>query len=202
MKKDIKALHIFFKFWSEYAQMDRYHKQWARDNLHPIQVNRGELLYNYSSPQRNLYFVCQGMIAFVSIDPSIKKRKIESVALAYNSLKSTNHLYSGTPRTGSIVALRSSLVLRIAYERVKKLKNRDPVIDILFDVLTSREIRQHRSHISILLLKSPLDRYRLFREQLFSIQSVMTQQEQADYLGISKRTLQECQYLFLKSLNS
>ncbi len=201
MKKDPKALNIFFQFWSKYVQTDEYQRQWARDNLHPMHVSRGELLYSHLSPQRNLYFVCQGIIAFVSTDPSIKKRKIESVALAHNSIKTTNHLYTNTPRAGSIIALRSSLILRIAYERVKKLKNRDPVIDILIDVLTNREIRQHRSHISILLSKSPFDRYRLFREQLAGIQSVMTQQEQADYLGISKRTLQECQYLFLKSLN-
>ncbi len=139
MKKDTTALNIIFQFWSEYAQADEYHKQWARDNLHTIQVNRGELLYTYSFPQRSLYFVCQGMIAFVSIDPSIKKRKIESVALAYNSLKTTNHLYSGTPRAGSIVALRSSLVLRIAYGRVKTLKNRDLVIFYLMYSLVEKQ---------------------------------------------------------------
>ncbi|MFD2599091.1 hypothetical protein ACFSQ3_09005 [Sphingobacterium corticis] len=138
------------------------------------------------------------MIALIEINRE-NRRIIKSIATPYNALKTTSHLHSDTPRFGKIVAFRASKVLRIAYSSINKIKETDPLIARLINILVNKKMRQQDAHIAVILHKSVSERVRHFRRELKHLTLLLTQQELADYLEISKRALQQSLYVVLKN---
>src|SRR5690606_36994704 len=123
--------------------------------------------------------------------------KITSIAIPHLSLTSTSHLYSHTPTRGDIVALRSGIAIAIPYEAIVDFKESEPTIETLTDVLTNRKKRQLETYLKVIHSTSPFQRYLLFDQLMPEIRSVTSQNEQADFLEISRRTVQEASYFLL-----
>ncbi|MFD2599049.1 Crp/Fnr family transcriptional regulator [Sphingobacterium corticis] len=196
--RDSISLQIFLAFWLKHAPIENFHKQWAREHAKQISAKRQQVLYDSGTPEKCIYFVCKGMIALIEINGE-NRRIIKSIAAPFNALKTTSHLHSDTPRSGKIVALRASKVLRIAYSSINKMKEMDPLIARLVNILVNKKMRQQDAHIAVILHKSVTERVRHFRLELNQLALLMTQQEQADYLGISRRALQKSLYALLTS---
>jgi len=146
-----------------------------------------------------VFFVCEGILArvnYVEYNDRIK-RTITSIALPHFALTSTSHLYSRTPIGGDIVALRSGTVVEIPYGAILSLKETEQAVDTLSNILINRKKRQLETYLKVIHSTSPFQRYLLFDQLMPEIRRVTNQNEQADYLGISRRTVQEASYFLL-----
>lgn len=170
--------------------------EWARQHVEVLsQVKKDTALYLAGERQKNVYLVAKGMLGRIEISPDTGKRKILSVALPGMAMLTTPHLYSNTPSKGDITALRSgSTILRIPYAAIRDFKEKDPRIDTLIDVLVSKKIKQLSDLRIVTLSDTSFSRYEAFAKQMPYLKTKLTQQEQADLLGISRYTVQEVQH--------
>ncbi|TYR36339.1 Crp/Fnr family transcriptional regulator [Sphingobacterium phlebotomi] len=199
IRKNNKGFRLLFEFWSKYHQLDASHIAWARTHVGIVPVRRGQVLHRVGEKRRMVFLVCEGLLArvdYIEFKERIK-RKITSIALPHFALTSTSHLYSRTPTSGDIVALRSGIVIIIPYDAIISFKEDDPAVETLIDVLTNRKKRQLETYLRVIHSTSPFQRYLLFDRLMPEIRRVTNQNEQADFLGISRRTVQEASYFLL-----
>ncbi|PRD51991.1 hypothetical protein C5749_16980 [Sphingobacterium gobiense] len=201
IRKHNPGLRALLAFWSRYCDLSPWHAQWAHQHIDVMRIPRGEVLSWSGDRTKKVYFVCKGMLGrIIDIEVNgIAKRKIMSIALPGLALTSTTHLYRNTPHEGDIVALRSGIVVGISYKAIKAFKAEEPAIETLVDILTHKKKRQLEAHIQILHSTSPFERYLLFDKLMPEIRQVTSQREQADFLGISRDTVQKAQKFLLMS---
>ena len=199
IRKNNRGFRLLFEFWSKYYQLDPSHIAWAHAHVGIVPVRRSQVLHRDGDRRRMVYLVCEGLLAreeYVVFEDRIK-RKITSIALPHFALTSTSHLYSRTPIRGDIVALRSGMAIVIPYEAIVNFKESESAIGTLTDVLTNRKKRQLETYLKVIHSTSPFQRYLLFDQLMPEIRNVTSQNEQADFLGISRRTVQEASYFLL-----
>ncbi len=184
-----KSFKSFIEFWRNYCPIEKEHVYWASSNFEFIEVKRHQILYADSSPQKNMYLVCRGILA--NTIHLRNKRTILNIAMANMALTTTTHLFSKSKVSGEIIALRSGSVLRISYSHLHTMLHMDPCIDTLISILSNKQqrflhnIRLATSH------RSPRDRFRQFANLLPEILNQTTQKEQSQLLGISRDTVQK-----------
>lgn len=199
IRKNNRGFRLLLEFWSKYHQLDVSHIAWAHTHTRVVRVKRGEVLHCNGERRRMVFLVCEGIIArvdYIEFKDRIK-RKITSIAVPHFALTSTSHLYSRTPIGGDIVALRSGIVIAIPYEAILSFKKIVLAVDTFANVLTNRKKRQLETYLKVIHSTSPFQRYLLFDQLMPEIRSVTNQNEQADFLGISRRTVQEASYFLL-----
>lgn len=192
------GLQLLMEFWERYAPIEKFHTSWAQQYISEISTRRGDIIYDCIQPEHNFYFVCQGAIVLVCNDERTGKRKIESLAIPEETLKTTQHLYSNTPRNDRIECIRSGLILKIPYKALKFHEFDEHAINILIKVFSNRKTRQLQNHMHITMIKFPRDRYVKFLKLFTEHQYYMTQQEQADFILVSRRSIQKYQRSILK----
>lgn len=200
IRKNNPGLQSLLKFWGRYCELTLWHEAWARQRIKVIPVRRGDVLSWTGDRQKMVYFVCKGILARVT-ETEVKdqtKRQITSIAMPGLALTSTTHLYRSTPHEGNIIALRSGIVVAIPYKTIKAYKEIEPTVETLIDILINKKKRQVETHLQILHPTSAFQRYILFDTLLPEIRNATSQKEQADFLGISRDTVQKAQKFLLK----
>lgn len=199
LRQNNPGLQSLLQFWARYCALTSWHEAWARRHIEVIPVRRGDMLSWEGDRQKMVYFVCKGMLGRVTETENGNpiKRQITSIALPGFALMTSTHLYRNTRHEGDIVALRSGIIVAIPYKAIKTYKEEEPMVETLIDILINKKKRQLETHVQILRTTSPFQRYLLFDALMPEIQSATSQQEQADFLGISRRTVQEASYFLL-----
>lgn len=197
IRKNNRGLQFLLALWGKYGELTPWHEEWARRHIEVIKVKRGDVLSWPGDRQKKVYFVCTGMLARIAEANEQHKRQIMSLALPQSALATSTHLYRNTPHEGNIVALRAGIIVAIPYKAIRAYKEDEPMVETLIDILINKKKRQLETHVQVLRTTSPFQRYLLFDALMPEIQSATSQQEQAEFLGISRRTVQEARYFLL-----
>ncbi|WP_437922409.1 Crp/Fnr family transcriptional regulator [Sphingobacterium sp. LRF_L2] len=198
IRKHNKGFQQFLAFWSKYAALDSFHEQWAKTHIKIIQYRKNAIVLEEGSLEDSILLVSEGMLARIEEDEEENRRKILSIALPGMALFSSWHLYSKKHINGNIVALRSSRIISISYKNLKAYKDQDKAIDILIDVLGNKKKKQMMQLRGITLGQKPFRSCIRFLSRMPQLHTLLTQQEQADLLGVSKTTLQSAIYYMAK----
>ncbi|WP_437920669.1 Crp/Fnr family transcriptional regulator [Sphingobacterium sp. LRF_L2] len=198
------GLRLLLAFWSKHCALEYFHTQWIKENLEIIPVRRNQVLHWADEPAQNIYFVCKGILARVTeeVHKHKKKRRIQTFALPNSSLMTTLHPFTGTLREGSLVALRTGIVIRIPNKAIELLQAQDPQIATFIHILNNKKQRHLFLQSQILRPMKPFSRYLAFTKYMPEIQRLTTQQEQADFLNVSRDSIQKAQKFLLKSKSS
>ena len=198
-RKNNRGLRLLLEFWSRFGEPDNAHCDWLLRHARVLPVKRGQILQLAGERQRAVYFVCEGLLARVghTVQGEVLKRNIYSIALPGFALTSTSHLFSRTLHNGDMVALRSGTIVMISYAALIEARKTDALIGTLINVLIHKKKRQLEIYLEVIHSTSPFQRYLLFAKHMPDIKAILSQQEQADFLGISRRTVQEASYFLL-----
>lgn len=195
-KKHIAAVEILIQHWSKFGTLEPYHGQWALQQSDLMYCRRNEGVYAEGWTDKIVFYVCSGILARVRYDEQ-DNRHILSVGLPGMAMLSTEHLYSQTQAEGSIIALGTSTVLTISYHAVKTLKETEKSLDNFVNALNNKKRRQLARLRTVGRIVEPTHRYIHFAKRLPELRHALTQVEQAELLGISRRTIQRASYFLL-----
>ncbi|MFD2554741.1 cyclic nucleotide-binding domain-containing protein [Sphingobacterium tabacisoli] len=211
-KAQQKAIDGFLAHWAKYTDIQPYHKSWIERHATYSSYARGKSVYDSTLGEKQVFYVCSGLIGRVhtteiplnkkkskEIDKQEEpktKRSIFSVGVPQMALMSTEHLYSNTPATGDIKALRPSKIITISYEQIKRFMRDDASLDGMLYALSNKKKRQlarlRQSHT----IKDPQSRYICFAETLPELHTSLSQTEQQDLLDISRRSISRATYRY------
>lgn len=185
------GLCFLLQYWQRHCTLEPWHTDWARRHIRvPDSLRKGQPLYTHGEKQKNVYLVARGLLARVRYDDR-GKRQILSIALPGMALMTTDHLYSGTPSDGDIVALRSSsLVVQIPYPAIVAFKEQEPQLNTLLSILTNKKKKQMTALSRILRESNLATRYLLFAKEMPELHRILTHDERAEIIGISLSSAQ------------
>lgn len=197
IRKNNRGLRLLLALWSKHVPLTAWHEAWASAN---VRIRRGfrrqDVLYEEGQRQKNIYLAIEGLLARVSFDPSNGRRQILSVALPGMALMTTDHLYSSTPSKSDICILRSNtIVVQIPYAAIKNFYEQEPNLSTLINVIGNKKKKQLAALRRISLDPHPVSACTQFLRDMPELHQVLTQQEIADLLGISRSSVQEAEYL-------
>lgn len=200
LRSNNPGLRFLIDYWQKYCTLDDWHINWARRYLTVMpRLRKGDQLYRTGEPQQYVYFVVRGMLGRTQDLPDSDKRQLLSIALPGMALMTTAHLYSPTPSQGDITVLHpQTIVIQMPYRVIKDFKTQEPQLNTLISVLANKKTKQMSALSWIMHEQDPVARYLLFARHMSDLETVLTQQEQAELLGISKNTVQRAQYLLVK----
>ena len=186
--------------WSKHCQVTPWHEAWALRHIRITNTRKNDSLYFEGVLDRSVYIVAKGMLARVQYDQNTGRRHILTVAVPGMALMTTFHLYSHTPSKGDIIVLRANTqVIQISYQELKSLKQQEPDIDTLIDVLGNKKKKQLAALRGVTLGAKPYISCLLFLEEMPDLRDALTLQEIADLLGISLSTVKRAYKKWLKS---
>lgn len=192
LRNNNPGIRFLIQLWSKYCMLENFHLEWAKKHIRcSTELKKNHLLYFQGESKKEVYLVIKGLIGRVIEDNETSKRRILSVGTPGMGFMTTNHLYSSTPSKGAIIALRSGTkVIQLTYRSILELMEMDRNADILINVLTNKKKKQLAALRRISLEGSALEKCILFAEELPHLYLILSQQEIADILNISRRTVQ------------
>jgi len=137
-----------------------------------------------------LYFVCDGLLATPWWDLD-GHRRIDRLLLPDDSVLTTHNLYTDKQASYYVAALRRSTVIRIPADALRAYKESCSEADTLVDVMEQKKLKQYIAKNRLMLIKDERERYAEFVRDGYMkpLRLVTSQQEQADYLNISRVTI-------------
>ncbi len=197
------GLRFLLQYWQRHCTLEPWHTDWAKQHIRVRdRLRKGQALYLEGDRQQHVYLVARGLLARVRYDDS-EKRQILSIALPGMALMTTDHLYSRTLSMGDILVLRpASLVIQIPYRAILEFREYEPRLNTLISILTNKKKKQMTALSRIMHEPDPFTRYLSFAQGMPDIQAVLTQIEQAELLGIARKTVQRAQYYLLTGKRS
>lgn len=192
LRNNNPGIRFLIKLWSKYSKLEDYHLEWAQNQIRFLHgLKKDHLLYYQGEQRKDIYIVIKGLVGRVLENSAIGKRQILSVGTPGMGLMTTNHLYSSTPSKGNIVILHSGTqVIQLTYRSIFELRQIDKDADILINVFTNKKKEQISTLRRISLERAAFDKCLIFAEELPNLYRLLTQQEIADILNISRRTVQ------------
>lgn len=180
-------------YWARYSPLDTSHRKWLHTFAREIGLKRGMWLFEPDAIGRHrdyLYFVCDGLLATLWWDLA-GHRRIERLLLPDDNVLTTRNLYTDKHVYYYVAALRRSTVIRIPADALRAYKESCRETDTLVDVMEQKKLKQYRAKNRLLLIKDERERYAEFvrDEYMKPLRLVTSQQEHADYLNISRRTI-------------
>ncbi len=185
-----EALTVVFDYWARYSTLNESHFSWLKVHAEALPpFKRKSHLFLPGLEPDFLYFVIEGLLAGVSWDAE-GDRRIYCLARQEFGLFTCANLYTPKQVDYELIALRETRVLRIPAAALLAYKEASREADVLVDVLLARVNKQLKLHNKLLLTSNERERVKLFYEQCPKLASLMTLEEQADYLNVSLSTLQ------------
>lgn len=186
------GINFLIALWSKYCRLEEFHIEWLKKHVRYFTaLKKNHLLYYQGENKKEIYIVTKGLIGRVVENLDTGKRQILSVGTPGMALLTTDHLYSSTLGKGNIIALHSGTsIIRLTYRSILELREMDRNADILINVFTNKKKKQISTLRSISLKGSAFEKCILFTEELPHLYHLFTQQEVADILNVSRRTVQ------------
>lgn len=170
--------------------LDESHFQWLQTFSKPVAFKRGARVFEPGDRGDYLYFVTDGLLATVWWD-DLGNRHIDRLLPPLHSVLTKGNLYAHRQVYYEVAALRPSKALRIPAEPLKLYKESCTEADTLVDVMEQKKLKQYRAKSRLMLIADPQERYRAFAtdDYMKPLWRITSQQEQADYLNISRVTI-------------
>jgi len=191
-EKDSPLLFLL-NYWARYCTLDTSHHEWLHTFGRVIELKRGMRLFEPDDDGLHrdyLYFVCDGLLATLwwNLDGY---RRIDRLLLPDDNVLTTRNLYTDKPVYYFVAALRRSTVIRIPADTLRTYKESCREADTLVDVMEQKKLKQYRAKNRLMLIKDEQERYAEFvrDDYMKPIRLLASQQEQADYLNISRVTI-------------
>ncbi len=178
-------------YWSQYCTLDGSHREWLHNWCTALpHVKRGTHLFEPGDRGNHVYFVCRGLLAGVWWDAA-GNRRIDRFVLPGHTILTSANLYTDRQLRYEVVALRKSTVIRIPADALKAYKESCREADTLVDVMEQRKLKQYREKSRLMQISDGAARYLAFMKDQYMrpIRLATSQQEHADYLNISRRTI-------------
>lgn len=102
----------FKQFWAKYYELDSDDIEWTIQYVEILEFARYTTLCRETQMQRNLYFVCDGLLARAVIDPELNKRVIYQIAGENQALFTGYHRYSKLDLPETSLHSRKRLLLK------------------------------------------------------------------------------------------
>lgn len=191
--KQTDPLFFLLDFWARYCMLEAIHKDWMDTHAMQLSVKRGQYLFEPDDDGRQkdyVYFVCEGLLGTLWWNER-GDRRIDRFLLPTDSALTTHNLYTSRPVYYFVAALRKSTVIRIRADALRAYKELCFEADVLSDVLEHKKLKQYRAKNRLMLIKDEPERYRQFAtdDYMRPFRLLTSQQEQADYLNISRVTI-------------
>ncbi len=137
-----------------------------------------------------VYFIGEGLLATVWWDEQ-GTRRIDRLLPPLHSVLTKGNLYAHHQIYCEVAALRPSRLIRIPADAFKAYKETCVEADTLVDVMEQKKLKQYRAKNRLMLIKDEQKRYQEFVADSYMkpFWLITSQQEQADYLNISRRTI-------------
>lgn len=186
-------LLILLSYWGRYCPLETSHREWLHTFAQVIQMRRGTRLFEPDDDSRHrnyLYFVCDGLLATMWWGLA-GYRRIDRLLLPDDTVLTTRNLYTDKPLYYFVAALRRSSVVRIPADALRAYKESSREADTLVDVMEQKKLKQYRVKNRLMLIKDERERYAEFVRDGYMkpVRLITSQQEQADYLNISRVTI-------------
>ncbi|MFC3198130.1 Crp/Fnr family transcriptional regulator [Parapedobacter deserti] len=179
-----------FAYWVQYCALEDSHREWLHTFATVVNVKRGTRLFEPGDRDDYVYFVCEGLLATVWWDEN-GNRRIDRLLPPTHSVLTKGNLYASHQVYYEVVALRPSTTIRISANALKLYKEACTEADTLVDVMEQKKLKQYRAKNRLMLIKGEPERYKAFatNDYMRSFRRLTSQQEQADYLNISRVTI-------------
>jgi cAMP-binding proteins - catabolite gene activator and regulatory subunit of cAMP-dependent protein kinases len=177
-------------YWSNYCHLNETHQQWLLNHRKAMDIRRSSRLFEPGDRGDYLYFVCSGLLATVWWD-TLGNRRIDRLLPPAHSVLTRNHLYARSRADHEVIALRRSTVICIPADPLRMYKESCPEADTLVDVMEQKRLKQYQKKSRLMLVTNEVARYHAFAADAYMkpFRMITSHQEQADYLGISRRTV-------------
>lgn len=199
------AFGIFMDEWLLHCPegIDMSDQHWLHESGRVLVVPKGDLLYTPADQQRYVYFTCDGLLAKTALKESLKeafpyRRILLTVAPPCHVLLSSFHLYNRSGALSDIVALRQSVVICIPYSIAVARYELSASFNVLFNVLHNRKMKQVQILRRLETATSMQEKYFMFADHMPDLRHILTQQEEADLLNISLRSVKRHSKNYLK----
>jgi len=180
-----------FDYWSRYCPLDDSHREWSHTYATAMSVERGTRLFEPGDKGDYVYFVCAGLLAAAWWDVD-GNRRIDRLLPPTHSVLTKNNLYTHCQVYYEVIALRKSTVIRIPADALRTYKESSREADTLVDVMEQKKLKQYRAKNRLMLIKNGEERYIAFTQDEYykrTFLPVTSQQEHADYLNITRMTI-------------
>ncbi|SEL88945.1 Crp/Fnr family transcriptional regulator [Parapedobacter koreensis] len=177
-------------YWTHYCPLDVSHHEWLHIHGKELTAKRGTRLFEPGDRGDYVYFVCDGLLATAWWDAE-GNRRIDRFLPPLHSALTRNNLYTHRQVDYEVVALRKSVLICIPANALKAYKETCTEANTLVHVMEQKKLKQYRKKSRLMLIKHEIARYRAFAtdDYMKSMRLLTFQEEQADYLGISRRTI-------------
>ncbi|AIM36825.1 hypothetical protein KO02_09010 [Sphingobacterium sp. ML3W] len=194
-----KAFHSFYTYWKKvYPPLNDYHKTWLEKNAQVLRVKKGEVLFESTEHEENLYIVLRGILIKERCNTEGDEKQILSVALPNTGFFTTMHYYSQSPALGNIVSIRPGLILKIPYKKINPFLGNDPGIDTLLQLLMNKK-KYQLEHLRVMAsIRCKTNRFFYVTDHLSSIYQNLNQKELAQLLQISESSIYRAKLLFVR----
>lgn len=178
-------MDTLINYWDKHCRLKQPQLDWLTTHAQVLSVTRGKQLFAPGDRPDYLYVVTEGLLAGIHWNAH-GQRRIRCLALPVQGIMTLRNLYTHKQVEHVIVALRRSTVIRIPTAAMRDYKENCTEGDILVDVIRDRQERQLRQQNALILMPDEIKRYIRFYHSMSEIRSITSQQEQADYLNISR----------------
>lgn len=181
---------VLLDYWAQYCPLDDSHHDWLHTFSKPITAKRGTRVFEPGDRGDYVYFTGEGLLATVWWDET-GTRRIDRLLPPLHSVLTKGNLYAHHQIYYEVAALRPSKLIRIPAEPLRYYKESCAEADTLVDVMEQKKLKQYRAKNRLMLIKDEQERYREFAADAYMkpFRLITSQQEQADYLNISRRTI-------------
>ncbi|WP_262248411.1 Crp/Fnr family transcriptional regulator [Parapedobacter soli] len=157
---------------------------------HSVTAKRGTRVFEPGDHGDYVYFIGEGLLATVWWDEQ-GTRRIDRLLPPLHSVLTKGNLYAHHQIYCEVAALRPSRLIRIPADAFKAYKETCVEADTLVDVMEQKKLKQYRAKNRLMLIKDEQKRYQEFVADSYMkpFWLITSQQEQADYLNISRRTI-------------
>lgn len=159
-------------------------RAFVTEHAQPLRCELGEYVFQQGDENRSLYFLRSGFLKAYYLS-SDGKKNIKSFLSSGDIIGSLKEIYRSSGCSFSLVCLAPSELLSINFDKVQRAAESDhqlalDVNKFLIDFAIKKESREYE-----LLCLSAEDRYRRLIEQTPDLLGSVTQNEIAQYLGVT-----------------
>ncbi|MGO3164580.1 MAG: Crp/Fnr family transcriptional regulator [Sphingobacteriaceae bacterium] len=191
----------FKQFWAKYYELDSDDIEWTIQYVEILEFARYTTLCRETQMQRNLYFVCDGLLARAVIDPEMNRRVIYQIAGENQALFTGYHRYSKTRPPGDIIALKKTFVIKIPYQVINRFVPQYLALSKLIMVLGERNKKDHIRLSDVKTHRNAAARFCSFYHTMPDYRAMLTIHQQADLLKISPTSVKNFQKILLMERN-